>query len=146
MIKYPLTFITDPPKMTTETHQRLLNSLANTWESLGIAVTHIDIANTPDFFDERYRKLPKPSERDGLCPDLEGMKGALRHFGEAKTSIKEDKNIEAQLKAFTNREMNGKEIPLHIVVPKEQKKDLEGKLYKLGLYDKYKKGAIKIWS
>ncbi len=132
--------------MASEEHQRLLNSLANTLESMGITITHIDIADTPELFDERYRNLPKPSERDGQCPDLEGMKGALRHFGEAKTRIKDDPNIDAQLRAFTGREMNGKEIPLHIVVQKELKKDLEGKMYKLGLYDKYKKGTIKIWS
>lgn len=132
--------------MVSEAHQRLLNSLANTWESIGIIVTHIDIAETPEFFDEKYRGLPRPSERDGQCPDLEGMKGAMRHLGEAKTSVKDDPDIDAQLKAFTGREMNGREIPLHIVLPKELKKQLEGKLYKLGLYEKYKKGTIKVWS
>ncbi|MGI0046289.1 MAG: hypothetical protein ACREBB_03765 [Nitrosotalea sp.] len=132
--------------MTSEEHQKMLNSLANSLESQGIKITHIDIAETPEYFDEKYRKLPKPDERDGQIPDLEGMKGALRHLGEVKTSIKDDPNIDAQLKAFTNREMNGKDIPLHIVVPKELKKQMEGKLYKRGLYDKYKKGTIKIWS
>ena len=132
--------------MVSETHQRMLNSLAKTWESLGIKVTHIDIAETPEFFEDRFRSLPKPSERDGQYPDMEGMKGALRHFGEVKTSIKDDPNIDSQLRAFTSREMYGKEIPLLIVVPKELKKELEGKMYKLGLYDKYKKGTIKVWS
>jgi hypothetical protein len=41
--------------------------------------------------------------------------------------------------------MNGKEIPFHIAVPKSIKK-VEKKLYKLSLYDKYKKGIIKIWA
>ena len=132
--------------MTSEEHQRLVNSLANTLESQGITITHIDMAEMPEYFDERYRKLPKPTERDGHMPDLEGMKGALRHFGEVKLKVKDDPNIDAQLRALTNREMNGKDIPLHIVVPKELKKELEGKLYKLGLYDKYKKGSIKVWS
>ncbi|HJT09786.1 MAG TPA: hypothetical protein VJ771_03305 [Candidatus Nitrosotalea sp.] len=132
--------------MTSEKHQILLNSLANTLESQGITITHIDMADTPELFDEKYRKLAKPVERDGYSPDLEGIKGALKHFGEVKTSVKDDPNIDAQLRAFTSREMDGKDVPLHIVVPRELKKELEGKLYKLGLYDKYKKGSIKIWS
>ncbi len=132
--------------MVSEDHQRLLNSLANTLESQGIKITHIDIADMPELFDEKYRKLSRPIERDGYVPDVEGMKGALRHFGEVKTKIKDDPDIDDQLKAFTNREIDGKEIPLHIVVPEELKKELEGKLYKLGLYDKYKKGTIKVWA
>jgi hypothetical protein len=132
--------------MTLEEHQRMLNSLANTLESQGITITHIDMAETPDLFDEKYKKLERPAERDGHSPDLEGMKGALRYLGEVKTKIKDDPNIDAQLRAFTSREMGGKDVPLHIAVPKELKKELEGKLYKLGLYDKYKKGSIKIWA
>src|SRR5574337_2224589 len=131
--------------MTSEKHQRLLNSLANTLESQGITITHIDRAEMPECFDEKYRKLPIPSERDGYIPDLEGMKGTLRHFGEAKIKVKDDPTIDDQLRAFTNREIDGKDIPLHIVVPKELKKEIEGKLYKMGLYDKYKKGTIKVW-
>lgn len=132
--------------MPSEEHQKLLNSLANVLESEGITVTHIDISDTPDLFDEKFRKLPKPNERDGNIPDLEGMKGALRHIGEVKMKVKEDAILDSQLKSFTNREMNGKEIPLHIAVPKELKSDLEKKLYKIGLYDKYKKGTIRIWA
>ena len=132
--------------MKTEEHQRLLNLLANTLESQGITITHIDLAEMPECFDEKYRKLPIPTERDGCKPDLEGMKGALRHLGEAKVKIKDDPNVDKQLRAFTNRIMNGKEIPLHLVVPKEIKKEIEAKLYKMGLYDKYKNGTIKIWS
>lgn len=132
--------------MTSTEHQKMLNSLAVTLESQGITITHIDMAETPEYFDEKYRKLPKPKERDGQVPDLEGIKGALRHLGEVKTSIKGDPNINAQLKAFTGREMNGKEIPLHIAVPKELKKELEKKLYKIGLYEKCKKGTIRIWA
>lgn len=132
--------------MASEEHQKLLNSLANALESEGITVTHIDIAETPDLFDDKFRKLPKPKERDGHAPDLEGMKGALRHIGEVKTKIKGDSILDSQLKSFTNREMNGKEIPLHLAVPKELKKELENKLYKMKLYDKYKKGTIRIWA
>ena len=132
--------------MALESHQRLLNSLAISMENLGITITHLDIDGTPEYFDEKYRKLPIPKERDGYKPDLEGMKGALRHFGEVKIKIKDDENLVSQLKAFTSLEMNGKEIPLHIAVPKSMKKDLEKKLYDLDLYKKYKKGNIKIWA
>lgn len=67
--------------MTSEAHQRLLNSLAKTMEKQGITITHMNIDGTPEYFDEKYRKLPIPKERDGYIPDLEGMKGALRHLG-----------------------------------------------------------------
>jgi hypothetical protein len=133
-------------ELTLEEHQKLLNSLANAMEAEGITITNIDIAETPQFFDDKFRKLPKPKERDGHIPDLEGMKGALRHIGEVKIDIKGDPKLDSQLKSFTNREMNGKEIPLHIAVPTKLKKELEKKLYKIGLYNKYKKGTIRIWA
>ena len=132
--------------LKSEEHQKLLNSLANALESEGITITHIDMDETPDLFDEKFKKLPKPKERDGQTPDLEGMKGALRHIGVVKIKIKGDSNIDSQLRSFTNREMNGKEIPLHLAVPKELKKELENKLYKMELYNKYKKGIIRIWA
>jgi hypothetical protein len=132
--------------MILEEHQKLLNSLARTLEAEGITITHIDLADTPELFEEKYRKLPMPSDRGGYVPDLEGMKGVLRHLGEAKTSIKGDPNIDSQLRAFTGREMNGREIPLHIALPQSLKKDLENRLYKLRLYDKYKKGTIRVWA
>ncbi len=132
--------------MTFEEHQRLLNSLAKVLEAEGITITHIDLSDTPELFEEKYRKLPKPADRDGFTPDLEGMRGVSRHLGEVKIQIKDDPNVDSQLRAFTGREMNGKEIPLHIAVPKSLKKDLEKKLYGLKLYDKYKKGIIRIWA
>jgi len=132
--------------MALEAHQRLLNSLAKSMESFGVVITHLDIDGTPEYFDEKYRKLPAPKERDGYKPDLEGMKGALRHLGEAKIKIKDDENLVSQFRAFTSLEMNGKEIPLHIAVPKNLKKELEKKLYKLDLYKKYKNGTIMIWA
>lgn len=132
--------------MASEAHQRLLNLLAKSMENFGVTITHLDIDGMPEFFDEKYRKLPAPKERDKYRPDLEGMKGALRHLGEAKIKIKDDENLVSQFRAFTSLEMNGKEIPLHIAVPKSLKKDLEKKLYKLDLYKKYKNGAILIWA
>jgi hypothetical protein len=130
--------------MASEAHQKLLNSLAKSMEDFGITITHLDIDGAPEYFDEKYRKLSAPKERDGYKPDLEGMEGALRHLGEAKTKI--DDEFASQCKAFTNLEMNGKEIPFHIAVPKSMKKDLEKKLYKLDLYKKYKNGIIMIWA
>ncbi len=131
--------------MALEAHQRLLNSLAKSMEDFGITITHLDIDGTPEYFDEKYRSLPAPKERDGYKPDLEGMKGALRHLGEAKITIN-DENFTSQFRAFTSLEMNGKKIPLHVAVPKSLKKELEKKLYKLDLYKKYKNGTIKIWA
>ena|SRR5690349_16908297 len=131
--------------MALEAHQRLLNSLAKSMESFGVTITHLNIDGTPEYFDEKYRKLPTPKERDGFIPDLEGMKGALRHLGEAKITL-DDENLVSQFRAFTSLEMNDKEIPLHIAVPKSLKKELEKKLYKLDLYKKYKNGTIKIWA
>ncbi|HWY34620.1 MAG TPA: hypothetical protein VNX68_08235 [Nitrosopumilaceae archaeon] len=132
--------------MASEAHQRLLNSLAKSMEDFGITITHLDIDGIPEYFEEKYRKLPAPKERDGYKPDLEGMKGALRHLGEAKIKIKDDENLVPQFRAFTSLGMNGKEIPFHIAVPKSLKKELEKKLYKLDLYKKYKNGTIKIWA
>jgi hypothetical protein len=132
--------------MALEAHQKLLNSLAKSMEDLGITITHLDIDGTPEYFDEKYRKLPAPKERDRYKPDLEGMRGALRHLGEVKIKIKEDENLVSQFRAFTNLEMNGNEIPFHIAVPKSLKKDLEKMLYKLDLYKKYKNGTIRIWA
>ena len=132
--------------MALEAHQKLLNSLAKSMEDFGITITHLDIDGTPEYFDEKYRKLPAPKERDRYKPDLEGMKGVLRHLGVAKIKIKDDENITSQFRAFTSLEMNGKEIPLHVAVPKSLKKELEKKLYKLDLYKKYKNGTIKIWA
>ena len=131
--------------MAVEAHQRLLNSLAKSMEGFGITITHLDIDGTPEYFDEKYRKLPPPKERDGYKPDVEGMKGVLRHLGEAKITL-DDENTTSQFRAFTSLEMNGKKIPLHIAVPKSLKKDLEKKLYKLDLYKKYKNGTIMIWA
>src|SRR5713226_8985243 len=111
--------------MALEAHQRLLNSLAKSMEGFGIIITHLDIDGTPEYFDEKYRKLPAPKERDGYKPDLEGMKGVSRHLGEAKIKIDGDENLASQFRAFTSLEMNGKEIPLHVAVPKSLKKDLE---------------------
>ena len=129
--------------MASEAHQKLLNSLAKSMEYFGVTITHLDIDGTPEFFDEKYRKLPTPKERDGYKPDLEGMKGALRHLGEAKITINDE--LTSQIRAFINLEMNGNEIPLHIAIPKSLKKELEKKLYKMDLYKKYKNGTIKIW-
>src|SRR5256885_8240990 len=100
--------------MALEAHQKLLNSLAKSMESFGVTITHLDIDGTPEYFDEKYRKLPEPKERDGYKPDLEGMRGALRHLGEAKITINDE--FTSQIRAFTSLEMNGKEIPFHVAV------------------------------
>ena len=132
--------------MESEEHQKLLNGLARGLEKNGVEITHLDISGTPEFFDEKYRDLPTPTEREDHVPDLEGMKDGLRHLGEAKIDINNDSNIDSQLEVFANREIDGKDIPLHIVIPKNLKEDLETKLKELGLYDKYDNKLISIWS
>jgi len=132
--------------MESKKHQKLLNGLANGLEKNGVTITHIDISGTPEYFDEKYRKLPTPKEREKRVPDLEGSKNGLKHLGEAKIDINSDSNIDSQLKIFSNRTINDKHVPLHIVIPPELKKDLKEKLKELELYDKYKKGQINIWT
>ena len=51
------------------------------------------------------------------------MKGALRHLGEVKITIKDDKNLDSQFKAFANLEMNGKEIPFILLFQNLLKKE-----------------------
>lgn len=132
--------------MASETHQRLLNSLARALEQDGIKITHIDIDGDPQFFDEKYRDLPTPGERNGHVPDLEGIKNNLRHLGEVKKVIKGDENLESQFKVFSSRTMNDTPMPLHIGVPKSLKEELRQKLHDIGLGDKLDNGRIKIWS
>jgi len=38
----------------------------------------------PQHFEEKYRKLPTPSEIEGHMPDLVGMKDGLRYLGDVK--------------------------------------------------------------
>ena len=133
--------------MVSEEHQKLLNSLARVLEKKeSVTITHLDIDGMPECFDEKYRNLPTPSERDHHIPDLEGKKDSLKHLGEAKISIEGDENLNDQFKIFSNRVMNEKSIPFHIIVPKSLVKDVEKKLEELGLSDKYKAGVISIWS
>lgn len=132
--------------MESKEHQKLLNGLAKGLEKKGTTITHIDISGTPEFFDEKYRELPTPMERDGHIPDLEGTKDGLKQLGEAKIDINNDSNIDSQLKVFANSEMKGKPVPLHVVVPENLKDDLKKKFKELQLYDKYENGQIHIWS
>lgn len=132
--------------MASEAHQRLLNSLARALEKNGVEITHLDIDGGPRFFDEKYKNLPTPTEREGHIPDLEGKRDGLRHLGEAKIAIEGDDNLESQFKVFSSRQMNDRPIPFHIVVPKSLRKDIEQKLYEIGLKEKWESGRISIWS
>jgi hypothetical protein len=54
--------------LTFEAHQRLLNSLAKAMENQGITITHVDIDETPEYFDEKYRKSPIQKKETGVNP------------------------------------------------------------------------------
>jgi len=128
--------------MASKEHQRMLNSLALALEKEGVKITHLDIDGMLEYFEEKYRNLPTPTERDGHIPDLEGMQNGLKHLGEVKTDVYGDNNIDSQLNVFANRQMNGQSIPLHITVPKALVDDLRKKLSELGLQE----SLIRIWS
>lgn len=133
--------------MVSEVHQRLLNSLANGLEKDGVTITHLDIDGTPEYFDEKYRDLPTPTERDGHVPDLVGIKNDVRCLGDAKIEIEGDDNLESQFIAFSSRQMkNGTPIPFHIAVPENLKDEMKQKLKDIGLEEKLENGRIIIWS
>ena len=132
--------------MESQKHQELLNELARRLEETGVTITHLDISGTPEFFDEKYRELPTPGKREGHVPDLEGVKDKLTHLGESKIDVNNDSNIDSQLGVFAHRTMGGKNIPLHIMIPKNLEEDLIAKLKDLGLYNKYADGQIFIWT
>ncbi len=133
--------------MASEAHQKLLNSLARALEKDGVEITHLDIDGDPQFFDQKYRNLPTPTERNGHVPDLEGVRNGLRHLGEAKKAIEGDDNLESQFETFSSRQMKDETpIPFHIAVPKNLKGEMEQKLRDIGLGEKLKNGRITIWS
>ena len=110
--------------MVSAEHQKLVNSLAQGLEGRGIQITGIDMAGTPEYFDQKYHRLPKPGDRDGRIPDLEGVDtNGINQLGEAETDM-EAENLNDQLKKFSNRAMTKTEVPvpLHVVVPSRSPK------------------------
>lgn len=135
-------------QMVSEEHQRLVNGLARGLEGRGIEITAIDIDGTPQYFEERYRSLPTPKDRNGSIPDLVGKDAnGVNQLGEAKTDM-EAENLNDQLKRFSNREMTktNASVPLHIVVPSRIKDQMASRIRELGLGDKLDRGEIRIWS
>lgn len=134
--------------MTSEQHQRLVNSLAKALEEQkGITIEFVDIDGTPQFFNDKYKKLETPPQHGDYIPDLQGKKDGIIHLGEAEIDLNDD-NVDGQLKTFSNLVMKGTNTPVqfHIIVPKEIKNDLYDKIAKLGLNDKLKSGQITVWS
>ena len=133
--------------VVSKEHQELVNTLAKALESKeGITITHVAIQGTPEYFDEKYKKLPTPPEYDKRIPDLQGDKEGVTHIGEAEIDPDDD-NVEDQLKAFSSWVMKEGEIPipLHIIVPKEKEDDIIEKIKQAGLNDKLNK-KIFVWS
>jgi len=133
--------------MVSSEHQKMLNKLATALEKEGVTITHLDIDNMPEHFDEKYKNLPTPAEIEGHIPDLNGIKNNLIHLGESKIDIYGDENIDSQLKIFSNNVMKegNKPVPLHIIVPKSKENDLRKKISELDLNHKLKSGQIMIW-
>ena len=134
--------------MASKEHQILVNSLAQALEDKeGITITHVDIDNDPQYFDEKYKNLSTPPKHGDHIPDLQGKKDGMIHLGEAEIDLN-DSNVDAQLKGLSNRVMKGADtpVPFHIIVPKSLKDDLYKKLGELGLNDKVKSGQIHVWS
>lgn len=135
-------------QMVSAEHQKLVNGLARGLEGRGIRITGIDMAGTPEYFDQKYHKLPEPEDRDGSIPDLEGVDASgINQLGEAETDM-EAENLNDQLKKFSNRVMSKTEapVPLHIVVPSRIKPQMESRIRDLGLGDKLDRKEIRIWS
>ena len=134
--------------MVTEEHQRLVNALAQVLEERkGVKITAIDVAGTPEYFEPKYRNLPRPHDYDGSIPDLEGM-GAdgVFHLGEAETDM-EAENLDDQLKRFSCRVMTKTEapVPLHVIVPKRIRSQMSDRIRSLGLGHKLDDGRIILW-
>lgn len=134
--------------MVSAEHQKLVNGLARGLEDQGIRITAIDMVGTPEYFDQKYHKLPKPSDYSGSIPDLEGVDANdTVNLGEAETDM-EAENLNDQLKNFSNRVMTQTKVlvPLHVVVPSRIKSQMESRIRELGLGDKLDRKEICIWS
>ena len=116
-------------------------------EGREIQITGIDMAGTPEYFDQKYHKLPKPRDRDGSIPDLEGVyANSINQLGEAETDMKVE-NLNDQLKKFSNRVMSKTEVPvpLHIVIWNRIESQMESRIRDLGLGGKLDRKEIRIW-
>ena len=134
--------------MVTEEHQRLVNALALVLEDQRrVRITAIDVAGTPEYFEQKYRNLPKPSDYDGSIPDLEGMNANNTvHLGEAETYM-EAENLDVQLQRFSSRVMRetNAPVPLHVIVPERIRSQMESRIRSLGLDDKLNGRRITLW-
>ena len=57
-------------------------------------------------------------------------------------------NLDDQMRRFSNREMTNTKapVPLHVIVPKNIKSQMESRIRNIGLGDKLDDGRIGIWS
>ena len=134
--------------MTSEDHQTLVNLLARTLEDQRrVRITAIDIAGTPQHFEEKYGNLPRPRDRNGSIPDLEGIDvNGIRHLGEAETDM-EVENLDTQLQRFSSWEMTDTKtpVPLHVIVPERIRSQMKSRIHHIGLGDKLNDGRITLW-
>jgi len=136
--------------MASEKHQRLINALARGLEQKeGVKITHIDIDDTPQSFDEKYRRLPEPIARNGKIPDLQGTdQRGVTHLGEAKTDVSGPytEHAKEQICAFGCRVMKDTDVPvpLHVIVPRGGRDAMESFIRQIGFGDKIDK-RIHVW-
>ena len=135
--------------MISEKHQRLVSELAQLLENEKIVrIVAIDIAGTPQYFDQKYRNLPEPSDCDGIIPDLKGVAtNHTVHLGEAKIDMEEE-DLDTQLQRLSNETMTDTTIllPLHVIVPQHLKSEMESRIRSIGLGNKLMNGGITVWS
>ena len=129
----------------------MVNALARGLEQKkGVKITHVDVGNTPQLFDEKYRHLPEPRAIDGKIPDLQGKdQRGVTHLGEAETDVSGPytKQTEEQLRVFGNRVMLDTKIPvpLHVIVPSGDREAMESIIRQIGLGSKIG-SQIRIWT
>jgi len=132
--------------ISSEKHQRLVNVLALELDAQhGVKITGID--GDSQFFDQKFRNLPIPNDHEGM-PDLQGKdSNGIIHLGISEIDVN-DSNVEEKLKTFSSRYMIGTKtpVPLHVIVPKEIRDDMESKIRQIGLGDKLDFGIISVWS
>ncbi len=137
--------------MASEKHQSLINALAKALEKeKGVEVTHIDVEDTPQLFDEKYSRLPKPYAVNGKFPDLLGKdQRGVTHIGEAETDVSgpHTEHAEGQLRAWGCLVMPDTKIPapLHVIVPRGDREAMENLIRRIGLGGKIG-NQIHVWA
>ena len=130
--------------MVSPEHQRLVNSLARRLESKLIRIQAIHMAGTTQYFDQQYRRLPRPGKYGGSIPDLVGVDviGKI-HLGEAETNVYAE-NTRVQLINFSKWVTSNAGV-LHVIVPLNMKPQMISRIQRIGLGNRLGV-SIRVWS